>query len=124
MAAVGGFLNLLVGLFTVVTGRDHWPQQLQRFRRRKPASQDDLRRQAMGLVLDGAAVLIIIMGVSINIFGAQDHNQGEPLITLRFVLSLIGLVGAMACVISAYGIRRTVIYTSTTPPPAADPLTL
>ena len=124
VAGVGGFANLLLGLFTVVTGRDHWPLQLRRFRRRKPASQEDLRRQAISLVLDGAALLIIIMGVSINIFGAQDHSQGEPLITLRFVLSLIGLAGAMACVISAFAIRRTVIYTSTTTPPAADPLTL
>jgi hypothetical protein len=69
-------------------------------------------------------VLIIIMGVSINIFGAADHSQGEPLITLRFVISLLGLAGAMACVFCAYGIRRTIVYTSTVPPPAADPLTL
>jgi hypothetical protein len=122
VAAVGGLVNLLLGLFSVLTGRDHWPQQLRRFRRRKPASQEDLHRQAISLVLDGAAVLIIIMGVSINIFGVQDHSQGEPLITLRFVLSLIGLAGAMACVICAYGIRRNITYTSTELRPAADSL--
>jgi amino acid transporter len=124
VAAAGGLVNLLLGLFTVATGRDHWPKQLQRFRRRKPASQEDLRRHAMSLVLNGAAVLIIIMSVSINTFGARDHSQGEPLITLRFVLTLVGMAGAMACVISAYAISRNVTYISTRLPPARDPLPL
>jgi uncharacterized iron-regulated membrane protein len=121
-AAVGGLVNLGLGLFSILTGRDHWPNRLRSLRRRVPASPEDLRRHAMTLVLNGAAVLIIIMGVSINIFGARDHSQGEPLNSLRFVLSLVGLTGAMACVIGAYSVSLTVKYTRTDLPPQTDPL--
>jgi amino acid transporter len=121
-AAVGGLVNLTAGLFSVLSGRDHWPQRLRHFRRRTPASQDDQRRHGLTLVLNGAAVLIIIMGISINIFGVRDHSQGEPLNTLRFLLTLIGIAGSIACVIGAYSLSLTVRYTdsrlSTGRPPA------
>jgi hypothetical protein len=117
VAALGGLVNLGLGLFSLLTGHDRWPKRLLSLRRRVPASQEDMRKHAMTLVLNGAAVLIIVMGVSINTFGARDHSQGEPLITLRFVLSLIGMAGAIACVIGAYSISLTVKYARTDLPP-------
>lgn len=120
-AAVAGLVNLGLGLYSIVTGRDHWPKQLRNLRRRVPASPEDQRRHSMTLVLNGAAVLIIVMGVSINTFGAHDHSQGEPLITLRFVLSLFGLAGAMACVVAAYAIGHDVRYTSARLTPGSEP---
>lgn len=120
-AAVAGLVNLGLGLYSILTGRDHWPKQLRSLRRRVPASPEDQRRQAMTLVLNGAAVLIIVMGLSINTFGAHDHSQGEPLITLRFVVSLIGLAGAMACIIAAYAIGHDIQYTSPRLTPGSEP---
>jgi hypothetical protein len=119
-AAIGGLTNLGLGLFTVITGRDHWPRRLLRLRRRSAASDDDLRRDAMTLVLNGAAILVLMMGLAMEIFGARDHSLGEPLITLRFVFSVIAFAGSIACVLGAYAISLTVTYTSRREEPAPD----
>lgn len=117
VAALGGLANVLMGLASILTGKDYWPKQLKRLRPRTPASPEDQRRYAMALLLNGAAVLIIIMSISINIFGARDHSEGEPLNTLRFVISLIGLAGAMVCVGGAYRFGLTVKYSAPGAPP-------
>jgi uncharacterized iron-regulated membrane protein len=121
VAALGGLVNLSLGLSSVLTGRDLWPKRLNRFRWRRPASQEDARRHGMTLVLNGAAILIIILGASLNIFGARDHSQGEPLNTLRFIISLIGFAGAIACVAAGYGISLTVRYVNPRLPAEAPP---
>jgi hypothetical protein len=76
----------------------------------------------MALVLNGAAVLIIIMGASIYTFAVRDQSLGEPLKALRFLLSLIGIAGSIACLIGAYRLSLAVRYTegrvSAGPPPA------
>jgi hypothetical protein len=118
VAAAGGLGNVLMGLGSILTGKDYWPRQLRRLRPRTPASTEDQRRYGMSVLLNGAAVLIIIMSISLNIFGARDHSQGEPLNTLRFVISLIGLAGAMVCVGGAYRYGLKVNYTLSESPPA------
>jgi hypothetical protein len=65
----------------------------------------------LSLTLNGAAVVIVVMGTSINNFTIGDHSIGEPLGTLRFVLTLIGLCGAFGCVFGAYTLSTTVKYT-------------
>jgi hypothetical protein len=123
-AALVALMSLSLGLSSVLTGRDYWPKQLRRLRPRKPASLEDQRRYGMGLLLNGAAILIILMGSGLNIFGARDHSQGEPLNTLRFVLSLIGFAAAMLFITAAYGIGLTVRYTDPkvpAEPPPAEP---
>jgi hypothetical protein len=121
VAGLVGLAAMTTGLFSVLTGRDHWPPFLLRLRRRTPASEEDQRRNGMSLALNGAAVLIIIMGTSINNFTIGDHSIGEPLGTLRFVLTLIGLVGALGCVIGAYVVSITVKYTYRNLPAEAPP---
>jgi uncharacterized iron-regulated membrane protein len=123
-AALAALMTLSLGLSSVLTGRDYWPKQLRRLRPRKPASPEDQRRYGMGLLLTGAAILIILMGSGINIFGAFDHSQGEPLNTLRFVLSVIGFAAAMLFIAAAYGIGLTVSYVDPklpAEPPPAEP---
>jgi hypothetical protein len=123
-AGVVGLAAMTAGLFSVLSGRDHWPRILRRLRRRIPASVEDQRRNGMSLALTGAAALIVAIGTSINDFTIGDHTIGEPLGTLRFVLTLIGLCGAFGCVVGAYSISLTVKYTygnfSAEAPPA-DP---
>ena len=121
-AGVVGLAAMTAGLFSVLTGRDHWPHILRRVRRRAPASEEDQRRNGMSFALTGAAALIVAMGTSIGNFTIGDHSIGEPLGTLRFVLTLIGFAGAFACVIGSYTISLTVKYTygnlPAKPPPA------
>lgn len=64
----------------------------------------------MALLLNGTAVMIIIMGISIDNFSVHDHSLGEPLNTLRFVMTLIGMAGAIGGVIGAYSVSLTVKY--------------
>jgi hypothetical protein len=121
VAGLAGVASLSVGLFSVVTGRDHWPSQLRRLRRRIPASVEDQRRNGMALLLNGAAVMIIVMGISIDNFSVSDHSMGEPLNTLRFVMTLIGMAGAIACVIGAYSVSLTIKYNYGNLPAEAPP---
>lgn len=109
-AGVLGLANIATGLLSVLTGRDHWPYIFLRLRRRIPATEEDRRRNGMSTALQGAAVLIIVMGISIDNFSIGDHSIGEPLNTLRFVLVLIGLAGALGCVIGAYAVSLKVKY--------------
>jgi hypothetical protein len=121
LAGLVGVATLSVGLFSVVTGRDHWPSLLRRLRRRIPASVEDQRRNGMALLLNGAAVMIIIMGISIQNFSVRDHTIGEPLNTLRFALTLIGMAGAIACVIGSYSQSLTIKYNYRNLPAEAPP---
>jgi len=64
----------------------------------------------LSLALNAAAVLVIVMGTSIDTFSIGDQSIGEPLNTLRLVLVLIGLAGALGCVIGAYAVSLKVKY--------------
>jgi hypothetical protein len=110
VAATLGLVSVLLGVFSALTGKDHWPKAMWRLRRRMPASEEDRRMQGIALMLNGAAMLIILMGVSMTALSAEGR-VGEPLNTLRFVLTLIGLGASIACVIGAYGLLRRVRYT-------------
>jgi hypothetical protein len=120
-AGLFGLASIATGLFSVLTGRDPWPHLLRRLRRRTPASEEDQRRIGMSLALNGAAILVIVMGISINNFSIGDHSIGEPLNTLRFVLTFIGLSGALGCVIGSYLISVTVKYADRDLPADAPP---
>jgi hypothetical protein len=75
----------------------------------------------MGLLLTGAAMMIILMGVAINVFGARDHSLGEPLNTLGFVLTLIGFAAAMVFITASYRTSLTVKYMDPNLPAEAPP---
>jgi hypothetical protein len=123
VVGVVGLAAMTAGVFSVVSGRDHWPHILRRLRRRVPASEEDQRRNGMSLALNAAAMIIVVMGTSIGNFTIGDRTIGEPLATLRFVLTLIGLAGALGCVIGSYTISLTIKYTygklSAEAPPAS-----
>jgi hypothetical protein len=110
VAGLTGLASVSAGLFSVLTGRDHCPGLLRRLQRRIPASVEDQRRNGMALLLNGTAVMIIIMGISIYNFSVHDHSLGEPLNILRLVMTLIGMAGAIGGVIGAYSVSLTVKY--------------
>ena len=66
-------------------------------------------------------MMIILMGVAINIFGARDHSLGEPLNTLRFALALIGFAAALVFITASYRISLTVRYLDPNLPAEAPP---
>jgi len=108
VAATLGLGSVLLGLFSALTGKDHWPKALWRLRRRVPASEEDRRAHGVALMLNGAAIMIL-MGVSMTALTA-GVRVGEPWKALRFLLTLIGLGASIACVIGANGLFRRVQY--------------
>jgi hypothetical protein len=121
VVGVVGLAAMAAGLFSLLSGRDHWPHVLRRLRRRIPASEEDQRRNGTSLALNAAAMLIVVMGTSINEFTIGDYSIREPMTTLRFVLALIGLAGALGCVIGAYTVSLTVKYSHGNLPAEAPP---
>ena len=110
VAATLGFVSVVLGLFSALTGKDHWPKAIRRLRRRVPASEEDRRLLGVALMLNGAAMLIAIIGISMTALTAGDRVV-EPLNTLRFLLTLIGLGASVVCVFGAYGLLRRIRYT-------------
>ena len=111
MGAAGlGLANILGGLFSFVTGRDYWPSSLRRLRRRAPASPEDRRTYGLSLMLNGAAVMMVLLGVGMNIVASQARTVGEPENTLRFLLMLIGIGASLACIAGSYWLSRSVRY--------------
>jgi len=109
VAATFGLGSVLLGLFSALTGKDHWPKVIWRLRRRVPASEEDRRTHGVALMLNGAAMLMILMGVSMTALTAGVRD-GEPLKALRFLLTLIGLGASIACVLGANAVFRRVRY--------------
>jgi hypothetical protein len=102
-------LSVLVGLYSVATGKDHWPRRLQRLRRRTPASEEDFRKHGTSMMLNGGAMLLILLGVTANAL-SLGTRFGEPANTLRFVILLIALAASLGCVIGAYTLSLRVHY--------------
>lgn len=75
-------VSVILGLYSALTGKDHWPTQMSRLRRRVPASDEGRRRHGVSMMLNGGALLLVLFGVSMNALGAGDHSLGEPLNTL------------------------------------------
>ena len=112
LALVGSglaFLNITVGLYSAMTGADHWPQRLRRIRRRTPATADDHRVHGLGMLLGGCAVLMVLIGVTLNTLAIGDR-VGEPEKTMRFVISVIVFAASLACMIGANGFSSRVKY--------------
>ncbi len=106
-----GLLTVLLGLFSLVTGRDHWPVPMRRLRRRTPASEEDFRVHGTYMMLNGGAMLLILLGVTMNALSIGSR-VGEPANTLRFVILLIAIATSLACVVGAYTLGLRIHYVS------------
>src|SRR5260370_1301538 len=74
----------------MVSGRDHWPGPLRRLRRRTPASADDFRAHGTNMVLNGEAMLLIVVGGSLNALSVGGC-VGGPASPFRFVIFFIAV---------------------------------
>lgn len=62
------------------------------------------------MMLTGGAMLLVLLGVSMNALSAQDHSLREPLITLQFLLTTIGAATSLALMVGAYVVNLDVRY--------------
>src|SRR5260370_1301539 len=80
-----------------------------RLRRRPPASADDFGAHGTNMVLNGEAMLLIVVGVSLNALSVGVRVV-EPASTFRFVILLIAVGASLACVIGAYTLSQRIRY--------------
>ena len=113
LAAVLGLANVLLGLFSVITGKDHFPKgvRLWRLYARVPASTEDFRTHGMGLMLNGTAVVLMELGLTANIAGAHGL-RGFPGDAL-FLITGLAFLTSLACLAGSFSLGVRTRYVST-----------
>ena len=103
-------VSVILGLFSVITGRDHLPWRIRYLLRRVPASAEDHRLHGMGLMLNGAALMLVMFGVAAGTAGR--HLGGFPS-QVQFFVTAVAFVGSMALLAGAYTVSVRVRTVST-----------
>ena len=105
LSAVASLIGLSMGLYELVTGR--LMPVITVLRRRVPATAGDLRENALALVLNEVAVLLMLLPILASMLPAQARFN--PILTAAFfAVSLAGLLGAGACAYASFSIKRKV----------------
>ena len=110
-AALLSLMNVVFGLFSLITGKDHLPWRIRRLLRRIPASADDHRLHGPSLMLNGAALLMTMLGVSAGVAGR--HNPGGFPGDTQFFVTVLAFFGAMALLAGSYTMSVRVHFVST-----------
>ena len=108
-ASVIALASMVLGLYSALTGKDHWPQQAGRIRGRVPASAEDQRAHGLSMVLNGCGALLILLAVTLTTVSIGSR-AGEPMNTMQFLIDLIALIAALASVIGAHSFGSRVKY--------------
>jgi hypothetical protein len=114
LAAVGGVLavaSVVLGLFSLITGKDHLPRSIRRLLWKVPASSDDHRTHGMTLMLNGAAVMMVELGVTAGIVGY--HGLGRVSGDALFLITTLAFATSLACTVGAYSLGTRTRYMST-----------
>jgi hypothetical protein len=124
LAALLSFASVMLGLVFTVSGKDPFPTRVRRLLRRVPASLEDFRLRGMTLMLNGAAVMLIVALLTINVVNrytftgfsgyVPSGTLAFPRATVFLVNSVAALV-ALACFIGAYMLGGRVRYVATRP---------
>ena len=113
---------MIAGLFSTVTGRDPLPKRIRSLTRRTPASVEDFRLRGIGLMLNGAAVILIASIVAITVverlsFGAYSDYAPESSVASPndaiFLVTIGAGIAAVALSIGAYVLSTRVRYART-----------
>ena len=110
VAAVLSLTILLMGLYSVITGKDHFPRRLRRLLWKVPASPDDQRTHGLYLMLNGAAILLMELCVTAGIYGSHSV-RGFPA-DVMFFITLLGFCAAFALTVGAYVVGLRTRYVS------------
>jgi len=111
LAAVLGLASVLLGLFSIITGKDHFPKRVRRLLWKVPASADDHRMHGMMLMLNGAAVMLVELGVTANIVGMYGHRSASA--DAVFFITMVAILTSLACTAGSYTLSLRVRYVST-----------
>jgi hypothetical protein len=122
VAAVLSFASVMLGLLCTVTGKDPLPRRIRRVMRRVPASADDFRLRGMSLMLNGAAVMLLVSLIAVEVvdrltigaaFGYAPVASLAFPIDAKFLITTVAAAVAVALFIAAYALSRRVQFVST-----------
>jgi hypothetical protein len=123
LAAVLSLANVVLGLFSSLTGKDPLPKRIRRMLRRVPASAEDFRLRGVSLVVNGAAVMLLVSIITTNVVVMSMLTPGvaylAPSASLAFskdtvfLVTTVAALAAIACFIGAYTLSVRVRYVST-----------
>jgi hypothetical protein len=130
VAAVLSLVSVTLGLFSALTGKDPLPKRVRSLLRRAPASAEDFRLRGTSLTLNGAAVMLLALLVTINVVEGLALNGWSgyaPSASLAFpkdtvfLVTTVAALAAVACFIGAYILGVRVRYVSTRASTDAQP---
>jgi hypothetical protein len=130
VVAVLSLVNVTLGLFSTLTGKDPLPKRMRSLLRRAPGSAEDFRLRGMSLTLNGAAMMLIASLLTINVVEplavggwsgyAPSASLAFPKDTV-FLVTTVAALAAIACFIGAYTLGVRVRYVSTRASTGAQP---
>jgi hypothetical protein len=123
LAAVLSFVSVALGLFSTLTGKDPLPRRIRSFLRRAPASVEDFRLRGTSLMLYGAAGMVIVSLLTVNVVnklsvGSISYMPSASLVFPKatvFLVTTVAALTAIACYFGAYVLGVRVRYVSTGP---------
>lgn len=122
LATLLSLANLVLGLFSTLTGKDPLPKRVRSMMRRIPASAADFRIRGTSLMLNGAGVMLIASNLATTFverlaFGTATAYvpSGSAALPndITFLFTTVAAVAAVALFIGAYALSRRVGYVST-----------
>ena len=119
LAVVGAVLslaNVVMGMISVITGKDHLPQRVRRLFWRVPASAEDHRLRGMAMMLNGAGVMIVELAITATVVAAHGHAFRDAV----FFITMLAFLTALTCIAGAYALSLRTRYVSSRA--STDPL--
>jgi hypothetical protein len=123
VAALLSLVSVTLGLFSSISGKDPLPKRIRSSLRRAPASAEDFRLRGLGLMLNGAAAMLMALLLTINVVERLAPGGGwtgyAPSASLAFpndtvfLVTAVAALAAIACFIGAYTLGVRVRYVST-----------
>ena len=124
LAAVLSFVSVMLGLISTLTGKDPLPRRIRSLLRRAPASAEDFRLSGTSLMLNGAAVMVIVSLLTVNVVNRltlgsisgymPSASLAFPKATM-FLVTTVAAFAALACFFGAYVLGVRVRYVGTGP---------
>jgi hypothetical protein len=122
LAALLSFVSVTLGLFSTLTGKDPLPRRIRSFLRKAPASAEDFRLRGTSLMLNGAAVMMIVSLLTVNVvnrlltLGSISYMPSASLVFPRatvFLVTTVVALAALVCFFGAYVLGARVRYVGT-----------
>ena len=112
LVAVLALVNIVLGQYSAMSGKDFLPKRIRRQLRRVPASEEDHRTRGMSLTLNGAAVMMLMLGITATPLIGM-YNRGQFSRDAVFFISTVGMLAALYCAVWSYTLHQRVRFVST-----------